>query len=251
MKRRKEMQNKTLDQIMDDIRNKTIIKSSNVSADSIEIKISDAVDNECVSTIIFTRNYIELSRIRYSFSYNLTDEDYNLLRNDIIDYTLGYYLSEYTDNIMKNLYDLIYNAILEYHIICPFNEALFRLVKYTINTSSYYDNLINFNESDRFISVYMEYFYVGDYKNRYNITFKLYGNKYILIESNNISNIVDITDESIETFRLIVHGIYSLYEAETILNKQVHQRKDECVDLAKNINKLIGMIRKETDNETD
>lgn len=243
--------NKSLNETLDRIRNKTVIKSSNVAADSIEIKVSDAVDNECVSSIIFNRNYIELSRTRYSFSYNLTDEDYNLLRNDIIDYILGYYLSEHTDNIMKNLYDLIYNAILEYHIICPFNEALFRLVKYTINTPSYYDDLTNFNESDRFISVYMEYFYAGDYGNRYNITFKLYGNKYILIESNNISDIVDVTDESIETFKLIVHGIYSLYEAKTILNKPVRQCYDECVDLAKNINKLIGMIRKETDSETD
>ena len=240
MKRRKEMQNnKYLNETMDRIRNKTVIKSFNVAADSIEIKVSDAADNECVSSIIFTRNYIEFSRTRYSFSYNLTDEDYNLLRNDIIDYTLGYYLSEHTDNIMKNLYDLIYNAILEYHIICPFNEALFRLVKYTINTPSYYDDLTNFNESDRFISVYMEYFYAGDYGNRYNITFKVYGNKYILIESNNISDIVDVTD------------VYSLYEAETILNKSVHQCRDECIKLAKNINKLIGMIRKETSDETD
>lgn len=245
------MRNKNLDQIMEDIRNKTIIKSSNVDADSIEIKVSDAVLPSNISSIIFTRNYIELERTRYSFSYNLTDEDYNLLRNDIIDYILGYYLSEHTDDIMKNLYDLIYNAISVYHIICPFDEALFRLVKYTITTPSYYDSLINFDESDRSIFVYMEYFYVDDYKNRYNITFKLYGNKYILIESNNISNIVDVTDESIETFRLIVHGMYSLYEAKTILNKPVHQCYDECVDLAKNINKLIGMIRKETDDGID
>lgn len=243
--------NKSLNETMDRIRNKTVIKSSNVAADSIEIKVSDAADNERTSSIILTRDYIEMCGIRYKFAYNLTDEDYNLLRNDIIDYTLGYYLSEHTDNIMKNLYDLIYNAILEYHIICPFNEALFRLVKYTINTPSYYDDLTNFNESDRFISVYMEYFYAGDYGNRYNITFKVYGNKYILIESNNISDIVDVTDESIETFKLIVYGIYSLYEAETILNKSVHQCHDECIKLAKNINKLIGMIRKETDDETD
>lgn len=244
------MRNKNLDQIMEDIRNKTVIKYSNISANSVEIKVSNISDTETLG-ILLTRKYIEICGFRYNFSFNFNDENYNILRNDIIDYTLGYYLSEHTDNIMKNLYDLIYNAILEYHIICPFNEALFRLVKYTINTPSYYDNLINFDESDRSISVYMEYFYVDDYRNKYNITLTLYGNKYILIESNNISNIVDVTNESIETFRLIVHGIYSLYEAKTILNKPVRQCYDECIDLAKNINKLIGMIRKETDSETD
>ena len=243
---------KYLNEKMDQLRrNKTVIKSSNVTTDSIEIKVSDISDNERVSSIVFTRDYIEICGIRYEFSYKFTDEDYNLLRNDIIDYILGYYLSEHTDNIMKNLYGLIYNAILDYHVICPFNEAPFRLVQYTINTPSYYGNPINFDESDRFIDVYMEYFYVDSLESIYDITFKLYGNKYILIESNNISNIVDVTDESIETFRLIVHGIYSLYEAKTILNKSIQQCYDESVDLAKNINKLIGMIRKETNDETN
>ena len=240
--------NKYLNEKMNQIRNKTVIKSSNVTTDSIEIKVSDISDNERVSSIMLTRDYIEMCGFRYRFSYNFTDENYNLLRNDIIDYILGYYLSEHTDNIMKNLYDLIYNSILEYHIICPFNEAPFCLVKYTINTPSY---LINFDESDRSVSVYMEYFYVNDHRNKYNITFELYSNRYIRIESNNISEIVDITDESIETFRLIAYGIYNLYEAKTILNKPVHQCYNECIDLAKNINKLIGMIRKETDDETN